>query len=155
MPGFTGNSPFIIFNQFRKGATSEPIRTDSLPNEKLNIGYLEDLLDRSERDNSGVHKIKVYVTVEADADKQATPNPSTNSGRFFAYFPQESKYLLKPMNYISHSSHLRILSDCLQIMRSIILFCISMHEVKNKNGSNSESEELEEYSYKRIQCLID
>ena len=69
MPGFTGNSPSIVFNQFRNKETSQPIRTDSLPNEKLGIWYNEDLLNRSEHDNSGVNRIRVYVTVEADADK--------------------------------------------------------------------------------------
>ena len=68
MPGYTGNSPSIVFNQFSSQAPG-PIRTDSLPNNKINIWYKEDLLNRSEHDNFGIQKIKVYVTVEADADK--------------------------------------------------------------------------------------
>ena len=83
MPGYNGNSPFVVFNQFRNQATNQPIRTDSLPNMEMNVWYKEDLTGQTEHDNSGIHEIKVYVTIEADADKQFTRSSRTGLGKVF------------------------------------------------------------------------
>lgn len=58
IPGYTGMSPYIVFN---KDAQNAPV-VSSLPCQ-LRIWYNEDFSNTSEYDNSGYHSVKVYATV--------------------------------------------------------------------------------------------
>lgn len=63
MPGYNGNSPYIVFNQFRNQATDTPTKISDLPEGIIKVWYNEDFDGSSTHDNSGKAVIKVYVTL--------------------------------------------------------------------------------------------
>ena len=60
IPGFNGNSPYIVFN--KQNETASYITRGST----LRIWYEEDLNNITEDDNSGTHVINAYITVVDD-----------------------------------------------------------------------------------------
>jgi len=63
IPGYTGNSPFIVFNTFRNQVSKMPIMIKDLPQGILKVWYNEDFTGQSTGDDKGTHVFRMYLTV--------------------------------------------------------------------------------------------